>query len=191
MNEKVTKNIEVLKNWYVDLSKREQLIVLAGCLFIVVAAIQMTVIDPLTAFIDDQEKELELARKDINALPHVLSRYKRLISRRENIEQMYKSIELSEGAFGHLESLVKNKAGIPAASFDIKENVPVKFGNQYEQIPYTISFKITDYPRLISFLEEVAHGEKPLVISSLDMRKSRLGDHIRVNIQVNSVKRVG
>lgn len=191
MNERIESIVGKGKDWYHTLARREQVIVVGGMLVLVVLLLQVMVIDPVASYLQAQREELELVRKDMQALPHVLARYQRLVRRQDNIEKLYQKIELSEGAFAHLEDLVKNKAGIPAASFDIKEDMPIKFGNQYEQIPYRIRFKITDYPRLIDFLQEVVHGSKPLIISTIDMRKSRLGDHIQVDMQVNGVRRVG
>lgn len=190
MNEQVTKSLDTVKNWFTGITRREQAIVVSGIIALFVILVQITVIDPVFAFLEQQQVELEETRKEMNALPNVLARYQRLVQRRKNIEELYKAIEMSEGAFAHLEKLIKEKAGIPAASFDIKEGLPIKFGMDYEQLPYTISFKITDYNRLIDFLEEIVNGSKPLVISTLDMQKSRLGDHIRVSMQVNSVRRV-
>lgn len=176
-------------DWFHDSSQREKVLIVGGTVVVFLLVGHAVLVKPAFAFLEEQKIRLEEAEKNIKQLPYLLASYKRLINRQSAIKDLYKRIELSEGAFAHLEKLVEQKAGIPTSSFTIKEGSPVRFGDEYEQIPYTVKFRITDYPRLIEFLDEVMFGEKPLVISTLDMRTGRLGDHIQVDMQVTSVRR--
>ena len=190
MNTLVEKSRKSVLQWYQALSKREQAAVVGISLFLSLIFIYAYIISPIYGIYLDNIAKLEDSNRSFQTLPYVLSRYKKLQSRQSEIEKLYQSIEQRESVLAHLEELVKNTAGIPSSSFTIYEQATRKFANKYEQVPYQIKFSITDYARLVDFLEALVKGKNPLIITSLDMQKSPIGDHIAVNMEVSSVRKI-
>lgn len=189
MNEQLKNFKQNALDWFTALSQREQLIVAGGTAGLVVALLYAFIFSPIVDFIEQQEQDVAAAYRELQALPHALARYDRVRTRRAEIEKLYKSIEMPEGASAYLETLVKDKAGIPPAGFTIKESIPRKFGNIYEQVPYNVQYRITDHNKLINFLQELIEGPRPFIVNRVNLSRSRLGDHIEVDLEVSSVRK--
>ncbi len=174
--------------WYSLLSQRERLIVLAAVLFLPVFFIYNYILPPFIESLDESQSRLEQSYKDLQALPFVANRYNNLLLRQKELEALFAKSDISEGAFSYLEKLVKEKAGIAQGEFVINEESARPFGTRYERVPYKITFKITSHERLIDFLNAITKGDKPLVITSIDLNRSRIGDHIQVMLQISSVR---
>lgn len=187
LEKSLTPYIEKAKHWYESLSPRERLMVVAAAaIFFYVLA--ESVIVPIQTAYENQAKRSRATSLQMDSLPNVLERYVRYKERQKRTEDHYKSIVMNHGGLSYIESLVKKKAGIQAG-FTIQDMTPRKFAEQYEQAPFRVSFKISDYKRLVDFLEAIVNGEKPLVLSDLKLRKSRNGDFISVESVISIIRR--
>ena len=171
---------------YRGLSPREQKLLL-GAVAVVVIFMVFSFIQPIQNMFLDQSLELSKAEQEVHNIAVEINRYQRLKLRRSQVEQEFKSVEIKEGALSHLESLVKDKAGIAQGAFTIKDQPPKPFGAGYQQTFFSVNFSTTDYPRLIDFLKELVDGPKPLVVKRLDLKRTRGGDKLEIDLEISSI----
>ena len=189
LKERIQPHLTRAKEIYVALSPREKNLLVGGVSVLLIISV-MIVNRPISSRFEEQSLELIKVQQDAHNIANELNRYQRLIQRRAEIEQDFKSVEIREGALSHLEGLIRSKAGIEQGQFTIKDQPPKPFGNQYEQAFFTVNFNTTNYPRLIDFLEELVDGPKPLVIKRLDLKRSRGGDRLEVELEISSITKV-
>ncbi len=177
-----------LGDYYKKLSGREKVIIAVAILMILISIIYPLQQEIRSAFSaqDRTWSELEDESKKVAAS---LARYAKLKNRQAAIELSYKEVEIKEGALSYLENLVRNKAGI-ASGFTIRDRPPREFAGSYEQTPFTIKFVITDYPRLIEFLKEITHGQHPMLLAGINVKKRPAGDALEVEIDVSGVRKI-
>lgn len=172
-------------------SSRERFIVAIGGLIAVLFPIFM-VVSRVSEIFSDQALELATAESDFQESTTLLQRVVKLKARRDQIEQMYeklsKSQNLDEGSRPLLERLVQEKAGV-TSGFNIDAQNPTPFGGNFEKTNFKVRFDITDISRLVTFLVELANGPRQLILTRLDLRKSRAGDKIDVSLEVSSFQR--
>ncbi len=182
----VRPHIERVLTLYRGLSPREKNLLLIGTavMFLIVA---MIVVRPISSRFNEQSLRLAAASADAAAIRDEMVRYLRLKQRRAEVEQEFKSVEIKEGALSYIEGLLRSKAGIDQGAFTIKDQPPKPFGTEYQQTSFSVSFTTTDYPHLIDFLQELVDGPKPLMVKKLDLKKSRSGDKLEVELEVSSI----
>jgi hypothetical protein len=173
---------------YGGLSERERKLLAVGILVTIVIAV-LAVTQPIRSIFAEQNLELEKVIMESQQISTELTRYQRLISRRREVEQEFKSVELKDGALSHLEGLIRDKAGIGQGAFTIKDQAPRPFGNDYQQTFFTVNFATTDYPKLIDFLQELVAGKQPLLLKRLSLKRSRGGEKLDVDIEVSSISK--
>lgn len=182
------RGVTLTKEWYGRLSLREQGLVIAsmgvGLLLLLIVVVQ----DSLQAFADQNKEELELqvAMKNIAV---ALERYTKLDGRRAAIEARYKQVEIKEGALSHLETIIKQKAGIGPGNFSIRELPAKEFGGNFEQLSFSVKFSTSDLSSLVAFLREVVYGEKPLIVGRIDVQMNRRQDALDVELDVSTIRR--
>lgn len=177
---------EKIKEWFTSLSEREKGMVLVAVIVTLMVGIE-NVYTPINERMTKQAKELDRLNKELQALPYALERYTKLQASKDLVEREFKGVEMKEGALAYLEGLVKTKAGI-AEGFTIRDRTVRKFSEKYEQVPFAVNFRITDFPRLITFLEALTGGEQPLIVSQIELTRSRKADNLDVKIEVSSIR---
>lgn len=171
---------------YRGLSAREQYLLLGGSfVFCIIAA--LVIMQPISSMFGEQSLRLSKSLNDAATIRDNLVRFQRLKQRRAEVEQEFKSVEIKEGALSYIEGLLRAKAGIEQGAFTIKDQPAKPFGTEYQQTSFNINFTTTDYPHLIDFLQELVDGPKPLVLKKLDLKKSRGGDKLEVDLEVSSI----
>jgi len=133
------------------LSSRERALVW-GALVIILAFFGYVIYEPVQAAFSEQTKRLQDAERTLDNVALALGRYIKLKTRQQSIENLYKEVEISEGVRSLIASLIESKAGIPAGQYEIVDSQPREFGAGYQQTPFRVRFSITDYSRLVSFL---------------------------------------
>lgn len=182
-------NIENLKQKFLNLSSREQVMVL-GTLALCLFYILNFAFNNVTKLSQKQEERLKIAERDLNAMPNVVERHMSLKFRQKAAEKEFENIKLSDGALAHLENLIQEVAGI-SDGYLIKDKAPQKFSDKYQQLPFQVTFNTTDFEKLIDFLMELENGEKPLILSSLNLTKSGgRNPKIRVQIVASAVEKL-
>jgi hypothetical protein len=179
--------MQTISEQYARLDRREILLITAA-LFMVGLMILSQFYSWVDSKFEEQAAEIEQLENDAQTVSAMLQRYVRLRSRRDEIEASYKQVEIKEGALSLLESLIRTKANVPTG-FTIKDNPPRQFGGNYEQVPFSVKFPISNLPKLVEFLQEVLHGAKPMVVTRLDLRKQRNSDRMDVDMDVSSFRR--
>jgi hypothetical protein len=137
-----------------------------------------------------QTSEREQLTRDLDAAGVLLERYSKLKAKRNEIENVYKEVEIKEGALSLLERMVEEKAGVPKGQFTIKEMQARQFGGNYEQQPFTINLSVSALEKLTDLLQELVSGPHRMVISRLHVKKAPTLDKLNVDIDVSTFKRV-
>jgi hypothetical protein len=173
---------------YDNLSGREQKLLLGGIAVMIIIGV-LVVMQPISSLFNEQALELSKVEQEARNIGSELARYQRLVNRRKEVEQEFKSVDLKDGALSHLEGLIRDKAGILQGAFTIKDQPPKSFGNGYQQTFFTVNFSSTDYPKLIDFLQELVDGAQPLVLKRLDVKRNRSGDKMDVDLEISSISK--
>lgn len=170
------------------LTQREKaIIVLAVSVALFMLCYQ--IYEPIRRVFREQADQLVALEGSMKTVAPGIERYVKLRARRDGIEEEYKEVEFKEGALSHLENLVKGKAGV-TAGFTIKDNPPKEFGGNYEQTLFNIKFTTTNLESLVEFLRELTYGAKPLVVSKVDIQKSKFADRLEVDVDASSIRRL-
>ena len=174
---------------YRGLSAREKAIVWVAV--VIAAALLLGMLyDPIASAFDAQTKELQQAEAQARRLPEALREYSRLAELQSEIEARYKKIEFADGVRSHLERLIIEKAGV-AAGFQIREQPAVDFGAEYRQEAYNVKLSTTNLPKLVEFLDELVNGQRPLMLTKLEIRKTaRRGGELDVDLDVGAIRRI-
>jgi len=179
--------IDKARTAYNGFSSREQFLLLGGSAALALILL-MAIIRPIQDLFSEQAINLAQAEQNVRDMAASINRYQRLVQRRNEIEKDFQSVEIKQGA-SHLEGLLRDRAGIERGSFNIKEQNPKPFGNNYQQTFFSVTFATTDYARLIDFFQELVDGAKPLMVKRLDIKRSRSGDRLDVTLEVSSITR--
>lgn len=174
------------KELYNSFSPRERSLMAAG-LAVFVLIVVLAITRPIATLFSEQALELMQAQQNVRDMAASINRYEKLLQRRAEVERAFQSVEIKEGTTSHLEGLIRNTAGIDQGGFNIKAQSPKPFGKEYQQTFYSVNFSTTDYGRLIDFLKELVDGPKPLVLKRLDIKRSRSGDKLDVDLEVGSI----
>jgi hypothetical protein len=171
---------------YQKLSRRERTIiallgVVAGCMGLWMAY------EPIGQRFDEQWVRLEKATETVRTSSASLERYVKLKSRRDMIEREYRGVEIKEGAYAHIENLIRTKLGL-SSGFTIKDSSPKSMGGNFEQTTYTVKFPVPTLQPLVDLLKEIVNGQRPLLLSSLEITKTRRGDLLDVSFEVVSIR---
>ncbi|MBX7137274.1 MAG: hypothetical protein K1X83_04750 [Oligoflexia bacterium] len=183
----LTEAIKQAKDYLAAMSGREKLLIGVGLIVLLGLAL-VQIYGSISAGFSSQSVEITRLERDLNDLSTLLDRYTKVKSRRDAIENQYKSVEINEGVYSHLENLIK-KFALVDSGFTISENPQLKFGGNYLQLPFVVKFTTTNLKALVDFLKQIVEGPKPLVISRLNLTRSRGRDSLDVELEVSSIKR--
>ena len=175
--------------WYRGLTPRERYVLIPLAAAFVVSYISYSVYIPLRDAFDAQATELEKVEQDLKTLPFVLNRYQRLVARKSQIEEEYKEVEIAEGERTFLEKVVQEKVG-NASGFEINLRPVSSFGGNYQQAPFSVKFYTSNLQSVVDFLTEVVLGKKRLLLTKIDINKSRAGDRLEVDVDVSSIRKI-
>lgn len=171
------------------LSRREQ-VVIGALLAYVLGWVLFQGVTSVQTLFADQSARLEKVNLQVSRLPQLIHSYQRLEARKDQIEQDYKEAVMEDGAIEHIESLIKKKDKIDQNSVRIVPKNGRRFGGNFEQLPFQVSFRISDFPQLVQLLSDMANGKEPLRLLRVEMKKHRDGSRLDVELDVSSVRRV-
>lgn len=175
--------------WYRTLSQRERVAIVVMAILGTTFALYLSIIPIVDAFAA-QSEEIKKVEQDLETASVLLEQFMRVKARRDEIEAEYKSVEFKEGDLSYLERLVREKMGLGSGAFTINQRAPTSFGDVYEQSPSSIKFATTSLESLLSFLTELSYGAQPLLVTRLDISKTRGGERLDVDVDVSSIRRV-
>lgn len=173
---------------YKRFSPRERNLVLAAFATVVLIGTYL-VYEPVAEAFSSQAIAIADAEQSVKRLSLELERYGKFESRRREIENRYKEVEIKEGAFSYLETLLREKAGVNAG-FNIKDTPGRAFGGDFEQVTFLVKFSTTDYERLLQFLKELVYGARPLILGKLDVQMNRRQTALDVDLEVSTIRRI-
>lgn len=172
------------------LSGREKMAFSVLALFLAVV-LSYAIYQPLTKAFEEQAHRLEEAGRDMQDVTVALDRYFKLKRQKELIEGRFKEIEMDEGVRSLLVNIIESKAGIPNGQYEINSSDAREFGSGYEETPFRIKFTTVDYTRLVGFLTEIVSGQKPLILTRLEIRKRSSPDgSLDINLDVSAIRRI-
>jgi hypothetical protein len=56
-------------------------------------------------------------------------------------------------------------------------------------VPFSVRFSTANLETLIGFLQELVHGQRPLILGRLSLQKSRIGDRFDVDLDVSNLRK--
>jgi hypothetical protein len=175
--------------WFNKLSKREKLLVGVPIPIILFFILHAAIYTPVMEAFASQNARLEESTANIKIIAAMLEKYQRLKSRRANIEEQYKEIEIKESGITLLENMISKHLELPSKSFDIRPSDPQEFGGNFEKTSYTIKFSTPELGKLVAFLDELVHGQAPMILRRLDLKVSG-SNSLDVEIDASSIRRI-
>lgn len=176
-----------VKQWFKNLSGREKVIIGGGlCALIPIFVYQLAYL-PVKELVEDQTSVLSKLQEDYKTVPFILDRYRRFNTKKQQIENEFKEVEIKEGEQPFLESILTDKVD---AGFDITPDPVRTFGGNYEQAPFKVRFSTANINKLVEVLTEISTGKKRLLITGLNVSKDTNGDKLRVELNVSSIRQL-
>lgn len=174
------------KTWFQKLSSREQQLIILAALAVTVMLVYGVGNKTYQAF-ETINSNLSYANEELTTVSNLLSQYSKAKSQRDRIENEFRSVEFKEGELTYLEELIKKKLNLNSG-FTITPRAVTKFGINYEQHPFTVKFSLSDLKLIMEFLNEIVSGPQPLLLTRLDIRMTRNGETLEVDMDVSSIK---
>ncbi|MCB0338549.1 MAG: type II secretion system protein M [Bdellovibrionales bacterium] len=172
------------------LSTREKRVLISVVALLAVLALYVVADEISTAF-DRQARELRILAAQSEQVTEKLTRYKTLVARQRSAEQQFKDVTFEGGVRSYLEKLIQHTGRIQSGQYKITPSRSRKLGENYELEPYNIRFETSNLKLLVNLLEKIPYGDKPLLITQLEIKKSRRSDKLTVSVDVSSIKYVG
>lgn len=173
--------------WLKNLSLRERLLLIGGVIVLIpVLLYKMAYLPSYEAF-SAQYQTLTKLQEDYKTIPFILDRYKRSRTKKEQIENEFKEVEIKEGEQSHLETILSGKVD---SGFDISPAPSQAFGGNYEQAIFNVRFTTQSIESLVKVLTEVSTGDKRMLITSLNLSKDINGEKLRVELGVSSIRQI-
>ena len=181
--------LQKIKSIYAERTSREKLLFIAGMLVIAFLLIDGAVAPVMTRF-RTQKSTLTKLRQDYAGVPVILETYLGLSQRRELIENKYQEVSFEEGVLSHIEKLIVDVAKIEnRTDFKIDSLSERQFGGNYVHEPLRIELTSTSLEDLSNFLGELVRGERPLVLTRLQLKKSKSTSKLVVQLDVSNFRR--
>ncbi|NMC61978.1 MAG: hypothetical protein GYA55_02290 [SAR324 cluster bacterium] len=176
------------KTWFEKLSSRERRLIIIAAIAVVLMLVYGVCTKTYQAFVLINSN-LSYANEELATVSDLLSQYSKAKAQRDRIENEFRSVEFKEGELTYLEELIKKKLNL-SSGFTITPRAVTKFGVNYEQHPFTVKFSLSDLKLIMEFLNEIISGPQPLLLTRLDIRMTRNGETLEVDMDVSSIKEV-
>lgn len=170
------------------LSSREKWIVaLAGASLLLLVVFK--VYEAASGAFLRQRLEMLSAENERRDLPLRLARFQALLAKKRAIEERFREVEVKEGVRSHMEKLLRKRAGVNPG-YSIRDLPAKQFGGDYEQNPYSVRFNSSSLEGIVGFLDDLAYGSQPLILSELEITRSRTGDRFDVTVGASSIRHI-
>lgn len=185
-------------DWYESRSKREQQLVLLMIVCGLITVIVMLQVSATNIIKNEKLKAAEL-KKQVDTATEASRRYSELLLKRKAVEAAFSQLTWKEsgdnaqGEMSYLESLNAKllkvqESGRPDDRFKIDPQAVVPFGKEYDRAQFRILFPVSKLEQLVSFLSELSHGDKPLLVTRLRVERRPSNDALTVQVDVSSVR---
>ena len=175
--------------YYRGLSGREQQILVACGAIIVVALVSWGWGAATEAF-DDQYRRIAQVEQQLSKLASEVDQYSKWKGRKDAIEKRFRQVEIKEGVASYLETLLRTKAEV-SKGFSIKDLGASEFGKDFQQESYSVTFSTSNLAALVAFLKELTFGERPVVLSRLDLEMPSHRTALDVRLEVAAIRNAG
>ena len=179
-----------LKEQYIKLSQREKIIISIAVLFIGVMLAYSEIVLPVRAAFSSQAQRLRDLEQSIEVAPDMLARYQKLVQRKTEIEQFYENVDAKESPLSHLESLLLNKAQVPAGSYTVNSRPQPDFAEKYKHTAFIVKFDTSNLGTLMAFLRELVKGSQPMLLSQINIEKKLTSDSLSIQLEVSSFEKL-
>lgn len=196
--DKLKKNFNRLLNnakaYAKGLSERERYLLLAAAVTSSLVCIYffLSFVFGVFSHFSQQFEDLQRARKNLEIGTVILRDVVQLKSRQQEIEKRAGTIKSEESPLSYLESAIREKTGLTAPqAFRVTPGQTLAITDDYEQIPYIISFDIKDLDPVVALLREITDGPQAVMVSGIDLRYFQGQDIIKVEIRTTSIRGAG
>lgn len=180
------KLLSPIYSWYIRLSYREKGIIISGILVLVPLFGNEILVKPIRLQFDRQSLEINQLKQDVQTIPFILDRYLKVATKRSQIEEEFKQVEIKEGEQSLLETILTGKVD---PGFDITPGPVRAFGGSYEQASFTVRFSVSSLGALVSLLSEITTGGKRMLLTSASIAKDASGEKLKIELTVSSIRR--
>ena len=172
------------------LSPRERLLAIGGCLVICFVILD-SLASPLLEKSKSQQLLLKKTQDNLALLPNQLEKYQTLYLRQQKIEKEFQEVSFKGGVLSHLEELIRNKAKVDNPNnYKINPLPEVPFSKDYRQEPFRVEIFTTSEADLKNFLNELVNGERPLVLTRIDIKKAPNQTRLIVQLDISNFQKI-
>lgn len=131
-----------------------------------------------------QSKQLEDLSMTYNVTPAVLTRYAKLLTRRQDLEKFYSGVDLSADPLSYIEKLLRDTAKA-SGPYNVTPREGSTLGERYVAKIFLVNFQTTSMENLSAFLKELTTGTQPMLLSAITLDKRGAADTITVQLEVS------
>ncbi len=182
------------KSYVKGLSEREKLLLLAAAAIVLLTLTYLLLSFVFGLFMQFSQRfeDLKIANRNMEISTVILRDIIQLKSRQEEIEKRAGAIRTQQSALSYLESSIREKTGLTAPqSFRVTPGQTLAITDDYEQVPYIISFDINQLQPVAALLKEISEGPHAIMVSGMDLRYFQGQDIIKVEIRTTSIRQTG
>lgn len=180
------KNVQSrIAQWFTSLSHRERLLVVGAGIVLTGLATYNGMETVYGAFSRQSAVQAKL-EQDIRTVTNQLAQYRRLKNHKESIEQRYEKIQIKRGVREHIDSLIRNVA--KATPKSITTGATDSFGS-FEQTKLSVKFDSDNLENIVQLLEELTHGNQPVILSKLEITRDYRGTKLEVELDISSIRK--
>ncbi|MEX0598778.1 MAG: hypothetical protein WD512_20005 [Candidatus Paceibacterota bacterium] len=173
-----------------NLSVREKFLAVGGTLVLALILLD-ALATPLLEKSKAQQLRLKKVQDNLALLPNQLEKYQNLFVRQQKIEKEFQEVSFKGGVLSHLEELIRTKAKVDnPTNYKINPLPEKPFSNDYRQEPFRVELFTTSETDLKNFLNELVNGERPLVLSRIDIKKAPNQSRLIVQLDISNFQKV-
>jgi len=173
---------------WAGLSQREKVGIAASVVVLLLMALNFGLYEPISRAFDRQSRQLAALERDWSQVNQNLDQYVKLQQRLRAVQEEYRKAEFKDGVRSHLERILQSKLSLQAGRYQIRPNPVRKLGGSYALTPFTLKFDTQNFSGLVALLEELTQGPQALILSKLEITKSRRGDQLAVTIDIGNIE---
>jgi hypothetical protein len=171
-------------------SDREKILAIGGSIVLLLIGLN-SLATPLLEKSAAQKLILKKTTDNLALLPNQLEKFQTLYLRQQKIEKEFQQVSFKGGVLSHLEELIRTKAKVDSPTNYKINPLPEKpFSTDYRQEPFRVEIYTTSESDLKVFLDELVNGSRPLVLTSIDIKKAPNQSRLIVQLDISNFQKI-